>query len=448
MPYVSDNDKARMSTLATEWMKIANSSEMQELKEKWRDINDLKSNVPVVRTSAFALPGFVKDNELLCEDPKLRLVEKNMFGLLKQYHIIKDDMVIEPYLRIPWEIYCTELGVDVAVKYSSNNNGDELAYAFENPIRDPDDIQKLRKRRFFVDREKPLEFQEKLDTALSNAMPVKVGNISFTNGASFFQMQTVKDSFNSNKEAINSSSTGILVGNNYCGVTVELFMLLGYERLMYWLYDEPEAIHAIMAYLTEDRIALYQFLEKEQLLDFNTDNQFVGSVNYGYCSELPPVETKRPAMLKDVWGWCEAQETVVLSPEMYGEFVAPYMGRMGSMFGRVAYGCCERLDDRYDIITKEVPNVKMLCVTRWNDLKSLAEQCEGKQAFFRKLAPEYISGAKPSWESFEDDVRNTYEATRGKNTMLIFEDLYDVNHDWKRLRDAVIRAREIMKGDC
>ena len=408
MEKVNNNDKERLSALAKEWMQIAKSSVMQERKARWRDINDLKSTHPVVRTDAFILPGFVSESELLCTDLQLRQVERYMAGLLRQYREIGDDVVLESYFRIPWKIDSTDMGVTVTMHKAVNGQGDEPGYSFENPIQKPEDIVKLKKRRFSADQEATIAFQEKLDNAFDFVLPTRIGNMDYTFSGFGHNMMT---------------------GNQYCGITVELFKLLGYETLMYWMYDEPEAVHGIMEYLTEDRISLFRFLEEQRLLDYNTDNQFAGSVHYGYCSDLPQPDTPRPVRLSDLWCWCEAQETIVMSPKMYAEFVAPYLGRIGRLFGHVVYGCCERFDDRFDIITEELPNVRVFSTAKWNDLGHLAQLCSGRQAIFRKLAPEHISGAKPRWESFEADVRRTYEATGGRNTALMFGDLYCVNHD-------------------
>ena len=83
-----------------------------------------------------------------------------------------------------------------------------------------------------------------------------------------------------------------------------------------------------MAYMLEDRLALFEFFEKQGLLDFNTDSQMAGPRSYGYVSALPPADTQRPAALKDVGGWAESQEFEMISPAMYGEFVLPYLAKL------------------------------------------------------------------------------------------------------------------------
>jgi len=43
----------------------------------------------------------------------------------------------------------------------------------------------------------------------------------------------------------------------------------------------PDAIRRLMQYMLEERIALFEYFEKEGLLDWNTDNQMSGPRSYG-----------------------------------------------------------------------------------------------------------------------------------------------------------------------
>lgn len=148
MERVNDHDKARLSALAKEWMQIAGSEKMQERKARWRDINDLKSSHPTVRTDAFILPGFVTEGELKCTDVELRQAERYMTGLLRQYHEIGDDVVLEPYFRIPWKVDSSDMGVAVTMNKAVHGQGDEPGYSFENPIRQTGDLLQAGPRAF------------------------------------------------------------------------------------------------------------------------------------------------------------------------------------------------------------------------------------------------------------------------------------------------------------
>ena len=40
----------------------------------------------------------------------------------------------------------------------------------------------------------------------------------------------------------------------------------------------------------------------------------------------------------------DSQETVSISPDMYGEFIFPYYKKVAERYGLLSYGCCEPVD--------------------------------------------------------------------------------------------------------
>ena len=56
-----------------------------------------------------------------------------------------------------------------------------------------------------------------------------------------------------------------------------------------------------------------------------------------------------------MWGFCESQETVGVSPKMFEEFVFAYQLPILDRFGLNIYGCCEPLDRRFDIVKRISP---------------------------------------------------------------------------------------------
>ncbi len=74
--------------------------------------------------------------------------------------------------------------------------------------------------------------------------------------------------------------------------------------------------------LRDSKLHLLNFLEKNNLLALNTGGSFVGSGGFGCTSELPQLDFN-PAHVRttDIWGFGESQETVVVGPELFAEFV-------------------------------------------------------------------------------------------------------------------------------
>jgi len=141
-------------------------------------------------------------------------------------------------------------------------------------------------------------------------------------------------------------------------LTFEAFRLLGNANLLTWPYDQPEALHRLMAFLREDRVAWFDFLEREGLLGLNNNWTFVGSGSPGFTTALPAADYAGKARLKDLWVGVESQETTSISPDQFAEFFLPYMADVCRPFGLAYYGCCEPVHDRWHHIIKAIPQVR------------------------------------------------------------------------------------------
>ncbi len=210
---------------------------------------------------------------------------------------------------------------------------------------------------------------------------------------------------------------------------------------MTWLYDEPEAIHRIMAYLRDDRLAYFRWLESEELLGLNNNSTLVGSGSPGFTTALPHPEYAGTPQLRDLWLWMESQETTAISPVMFSEFFLPYMAEICQRFGLIYYGCCEPLHDRWDRMLKAIPNVRAASISPWCDMKAIAEKLGKSIVFSRKPRPASISGISPDWEMLRKDIDDTLAAAQNCNLEIVFRDVYRIGDDRPRLRKWVEMVR-------
>ncbi len=416
-------DRETIRELAAKWMEFASQPVMNERKSLWKAVHDLKSERPVILVETSPIENFVSESELRCEDPFLRAVEKNMLDNVRHAEEVGDDIVFEPYYRIGWQLDISDYGVPVEMKPATTAQGDQsLGYSFNFPIKKPEDIKKLRKRTFAVDREKSLKSKELLEDIMGDILPVKVANYDPFAG-----------------ELGNNEWTGMF----FFGLTWQVFRFIGNDGLLYWLYDAPDTIHRLMEFMYDDRVALFEFLEREGLIEVNTDSQMAGPRSYGYVSDLPAPDYEGEVTLKNLWGWAESQEATIISPKMYKEFVLPYLARLSSMFGLVYYGCCEPVDDRLELIMEAIPNLRSVSVSGWADFDKVGEMLGRKYVYSRKPTPAFISGADPDWELAEEDMKKTYAATRDCNVEILVRDLYTIDGDRPRLRKWVDMTKSI-----
>ncbi len=420
---MNQKDRQRICDLATRWSDFAAQPVMNERKRLWRAVHDLKMVRPMILVETSSVEGFVTSDELLCQDPFLRAVERNLLETLRHAEEVGDDVVVEPYYRLGWQMILSDFGVPVETKPATTSTGEKsLGYSFNFPIKTPEEICKLRKRAFNVDREKTLQMKRVLEDVMGDILPVRVGNY---------------DPFN-----VDPGDDG-WAGMFFFGLTWQIYRFIGNDGLLYWLYDAPEAIHALMDYMLDDRTRLFDYMEQQKLLDFNTDNQMAGPRGYGYTSELPQPDSDAPVTLKNLWGWAESQETTCISPEMFKEFFLPYLAKLSSKFGLIYYGCCEPVHDRLDLIMEAIPNLRSVSVSGWADFQKIGEMLGKRYVYSRKPSPNFLSGANPDWQAAEEDMRKTRAATTNCNVELLLRDLYTVNGERGRLAKWVEMTKSI-----
>lgn len=423
----SFNDRKVLTELAKRYREISEMVEMSERKNCWRKLHDLNPEKPMILFEPYFLEGFLSDYTFKCEDHFLRNIEAKLIFPIRQFEILSDDVVLEPYFRLAWwgkglSVIGTVFG-DIKIEEHGANEP-SLAHLSNFPIKTPDDIKKLKSRVFSIDREPTLKMKEVLEDIFGDILPVKLGNI---------------DNFDS------YLGSQIFTGNNYIGITGDLFKLIGAEKMMLWIYDYPETIHSLLRFLTDDRHRFYEFLLEERLLDFNTDNQFAGPSSYGYVSGLSQPGTKKEVELKDLWTWPESQETQMVSPSMFNEYFLPYIAEIANKFGLSYYGCCETITDRFDYIEKAIHNLRTVSISSWSDTIKAGEILGNKYVYSKKPMPAYVSGLNPNWDLVEKEAIDTRNATKNGCVEIIFRDLYSSNctpaivaelvKKWKRIID-------------
>jgi hypothetical protein len=233
------------------------------------------------------------------------------------------------------------------------------------------------------------------------------------------------------------------VGLNAPLLTMDVFKMIGHEAMSFWSYDDEAALRKLMDFLLEDNISFIEWMEKEDLLVLNTDNQSSGPSGYGYVSELPEAD-ECPAKIKDCWTWCESQETSIFSPKMFNELFLPYLAAFSNRFGLVSYGCCEPIDDRIEYIKKAIPKLRTVSVSGWNNFEKVAESLGKDYVYCSKPKPSIISSTHPDWDGAKAEVERTWKAAKDQPIEFIVRDVYDLNGDMSRIKKWVDMTKQII----
>jgi hypothetical protein len=408
----SQNDIQVLRTLATRCRQIADSEINLARKRQWTDLNDLKhSGPPLLLVSPEGawkeiIPGFPVE----CENETARGWEQSLRSTIYQHDIIRDDTAFDPVFRISRKVTNSHYGIPFKQSRSTQADG---AYHDDPVLENLDsDLDKLRFRTSTVDRD---------------------------GSAQSFDLAV--DTFGDLLEVRYQTSLWWT-----CGLTSSVIRLLGLENFMLAMYDNPEGLHRLMKFLSDDMMNFITFFEREELLDYNAGANYVGSGGLGCTTQLPSRDRphKGPVKLNQLWGFAESQETVGVSPDMFGEFVYPYQKPLQERFGLNYYGCCEAIDKRWEYI-KRTPNLRAVSVAPWSDQARCAELLGRDYVYCRKPNP------SPVCMGFnEAEIKREFEETCAHagmlNTAIILKDTHTIENHPERFARWVQMGRQIINS--
>jgi len=414
---VTARDRQVLRELARRIVEIAHSPVNQERRRLWYLHNDLKESRPLVLIESFPTTDeIVTDATLQCEEQWARSTERRFRTTIVHFEQIDDDHVVEPYVTCNWHVGGTGYGVSSTRQYSKDQKQfDRIqgSYRWDYPIKDlTKDFDKLQKRTFTVNRDATLAWKAHLEELFDGIMPARVrGGYWWT-----------------------------------VGMTIVAIDLIGLENLMLYMYDDPEGLHRLMAFLRDDHIAYAEWLEKEGLLSLNNENDYIGSGSRGHTHDLPQPDRKDgdPVRLKDIWTLAESQETVGVGPKQFEEFIFPYQKAVTERFGLLYYGCCEPVHNRWEVL-KKFRNLRSVSISPWCDEEFMGEAMGRDYVYSRKPNPTLISTSVFDEDAIRADVRTTLRAARNCNVELVMKDVHTLaGQPWRMARWVQI-AREVIR---
>lgn len=406
------SDVAILRKLAMRVREIAGGSENLERKARWLAHNALKPGEPMVICEL----GGLRQNGEMPIDPMLQCTEgwaRDLeFGFrtnIFQFDLVRDDWVIEPYINCNWQVKASGYGVQ-SVKHSASHDGVMGSCVWEPPLKNlKEDLGKLKRRTFSVDREGTMAWKAHLDKVLGDILPTRL------RGAFWWTT----------------------------GMTITAIDLIGLEQLMLYMVDDPEGLHRLMWFLHDDILSYAQWLEREGLLSLNNENDYIGSGSVGYAAELPHVGINGCVRMEDMWVLSESQETVGVGPEMFAEFIFPYQRSIAERFGLAYYGCCEPVHNRWHVVS-QIRNLRKVSVSPWCDEAFMARELATRYVYCRKPNPALVSTDVFDEGAIREDLRRTLSQTHkhGCNLELVLKDVHTVQRRPERLGRWVQIARE------
>lgn len=405
-------DRRILRELARRQLDNAHSPLNESRRERWLRHNSLQGGGPMILAETGGVAQAKEWDltpQLQCKEDWARGVEHRLRHNLYQFEEIRDDAVVTPFYNVSWSVSVSDYGVPVP-RVEGGREGKMGSYHWDPPIKDLErDFEKLRPRTFSVDRERSLTWKSHMESVFDGILPVRLR---------CGYWWTV-------------------------GLTITAIDLIGIENLMLFMYDAPQGLHRLMAFLRDDMLSFMEWTEREGLLTLNNESDYVGSGSQGHSNELPHpgLRPGDPARLEDLWGLCESQETVGVGPALFEEFIFPYQQVVAERFGLTYYGCCEPVHSRWHVV-RRLRNLRKISVSPWCNEEKMAEALGSDYVFCRKPNPTLVSTPHFDEDAIRDDIRRTLLAASRCNVEFAMKDVHTVCGDMGRLRRWVEIARE------
>ena len=399
---LTTNDIAILRQLAETYISLATLPSQEKTRQLWYALNRLDMKKPMVLIDQLPWTE-LNCPELTCviDDGYWRGVEQWMRRSIYKMVHMPVDMVLTPYIQLPRPIKGHTVQ-DYGLQYSVGRIG--LSQKFTDVLKNENDLEKLHKSSITLDKN--------LETDI-----IQTAHMLF-DGICEFRLRGV---------------------SLHCGIWDFVSFAKSVTTCYLELYDRPEFLHAILQRLTE---LILDSIEQLNAIGGFDSVSTVTHCSHNFSDDLPiGVEE---ATSEQVWAYGMAQLFTSVSPDITEEFEIPYMQKIFSKFGGVYYGCCERLDDRLELVEK-LPNVRKISCSPWSNREQFAERLSKKHIMSNKPSPALLATDIFDEQLVREDLRRTMEASKNHNVALemILKDISTVRGDQTRLwRWAEIAAEE------
>lgn len=413
MPF-SAQDKEVLRRLAAEYMEFALLPIQKEKVELWKALNRGKMVRPMITIDQLPWNELNVNDELTLQvsDPFWRAFEDNLRKQIYKWKHFPVDMVLDPFLTIPLSVTYSGYGLQAEVEKLNYDSTSEVnAQHFETLIKDMDDVEKIKDIVITHDEAAGEHIMQEAKEIFDGVAPIRMSH-----GFQF-----------------------------HLGVWDYLTTVMGIENIYIDLIERPEFLHAVMRRVTDATIAGIKCANELKLHD--------DIISTCHCSHiftddlLPDCGAGKGSTSENCWAFGLAQLFTSVSPAVTEEFELPYISDMAKYFGAIYYGCCDRLDDRLDII-KKIPNVRKVSCSPWSDRENFAANIGPDLVMSNKPNPAFLATDTFDEDVIRQDIKRTCAAAKnnGVNLELIQKDVSTVRYDPQRLTRWAEIAMEIVQN--
>ena len=400
---------------------IAALPQQQRNRELWTAMNDLKAVRPLVYVRDYPLYLLQYNDELITrtEETFLQDIEQNLLLRIYEWNHLRGDRVIDPYIECPVVFTDSGFGVEGGYSNLASNNVKEGYYDqskhFDPVLFNMDDVEKIKTPVVEYDETTTMERFNLLNDIFRDIMPVKLfGRCHFR-----------------------------------CTLMDDIMTRTGIDEGMTHLAMEPEFMHALAEKYIDAQIARIKQYEKLGILSSNNNSKNIGNNCIGFTSDLPPPpESGIGARIADIWGENADQIMTSVSPAMTQEFAFDHEKKWASLFPLHSYGCCERLDNKLDLLTLSFPNLRKVSSSPFSNLETAIEQLGNRYVISFKPNSVYLVGDKPNMDILREEFKAACELAQKYEVNLVFnmKTLINLNGEPRRLWQWCDMAYEMIQA--
>jgi hypothetical protein len=403
-------DKEILRDLAQRYLAICNKKVQQERRDAWRRLNSLEEVNPLIYVRAFAwqeMPG----SQLQCQDPFFHPYE-NFFRESLFRDTFDDDFIFEPWVTVK-AVHKAEPGCLWGLPWAWSERVDPRgSRVWDPPLKDPKDLAKLQKPHHRIDEEATARRVARVRDAIGDIIPVAVDR-------------------------------GPLQRKGRSDISHELTQLRGLDQMMWDMMDRPEWLHRLLAFMRDGILGVHA--EAEAAGDYTLLTHLNQAMPYALELDDPSADGK-PVTRDQLWFFCASQETTLVGPKMFDTFMLQYQIPIMAKFGLVAYGCCEDLTPKIDLL-RQIPNLRRIAVALTADVATCAEQIGADYVLSYRPSPTDMVGYDFDPERILDILRRDLRACRehGCHVDITLKDVETVQGDPTRVQKWVQLARQTIR---
>jgi len=388
---ISQREQNVLRQLAEKVTAIASSKEMAERRELWKLHNQLEKIRPLIYCDPEnGWNEIITQKQLQCQGRLARRWEWELRKEIFYGEEMGDDKPVEPYFDVPYTVTPDDWGLNPDV-HQTNFEG---AKNWDSPLKDyGKDLKLLHEPRFEIDWETTHGSLDLASDLFGDLLNVRL------KGTWWWSM----------------------------GISVRAINFRHIEELYLDMMMYPDEVKELFSIISNGLMKKLDYLEENGLLSLNNDGTYVGSGGFGFTDELPQKDFNGEVRCRDMWGFGESQETLGISPEQYEEFIFHYEKPLLERFGLNCYGCCEPIDQRWDIV-KNHHRLRRVSCSPWSDTEKMAGYLQDNYIFSMKPSPTPLSTKNFNPEAARRELKEKFAITKDCCVECVMKDNHTIGN--------------------